>query len=63
MHFDLPADRQQVEGDGTTNDLLHIRADDGQLYHHPQNNTRYLQQQKQGDKMLIFVLRITEKYK
>lgn len=56
MHFHLPSDRQQVKGDGTADDLLHIRADDGQLYHQPQNDTRRLQQQKHGDKMLISTL-------
>lgn len=38
----LPAHRQQVEGDGTADHFLHVRADDGQLDHQPQNDPRNL---------------------
>ncbi len=39
---DVPADRQQIEGDGAADDLLHVRADDGQLHHQPQDDPRHL---------------------
>lgn len=41
-HFTSPAGRQEVEGDGTADDLLHVRANDGQLHHQPQDDPRDL---------------------
>lgn len=39
----LPVRRQQVEGNGTADDLLHVGADDGQLHHEPQDDPRHLE--------------------
>lgn len=38
----LPARGEQVECDGTADDLLHVRTDDSQLNHEPQDYTRNL---------------------
>lgn len=45
----LPVGRQQVEGDGTADDLLHVGADDGQLHHEPQDDPRHLERAHTGD--------------
>lgn len=37
-----PATGEKVEGDGTADDLLHVGADDRQLHHQPQDDTRHL---------------------
>lgn len=38
----IPVHGEKLEGYGTANDLLHIRADDCQFHHQPQNDPRHL---------------------
>lgn len=37
-----PVEGEQVEGDGTAYNLLHVRTDDGQLHHQPQEDAGHL---------------------
>lgn len=37
-----PASREQAEGDGCPNHLLHVRANDGDLNHKPEQHTGHL---------------------
>lgn len=43
----LPAHRQKVERYGTANNLLHVRANDRQLNHQPENDPRNLKNKKE----------------
>lgn len=43
VSFTSPARGQKVEGDGTADDLLHVGANDGELHHQPQDDTRHLE--------------------
>lgn len=40
--FTPPARGEEVESDGAADDLLHVWADERQLHHHPQDDTRHL---------------------